>query len=338
MAEKVIFGYCPDSVSYPVNDLVKRAVLLDKAGIDTLWEGDHILPWYHTDGHHASVWVVMEAYLQKTGRARVVGLIPPIGIRHQPVDVALGLATMDVLHPGRTGLCLAAGEAMNETNATGQWMKPGERADRVVEANELIKKCWYSKEYFKHKGKYFKTFYFPYDPPKGHIPIYCAANGPKLQEWAGRECDGFISVGAPPEVYRDVYIPTFKKGVEKSGRKYEQTERCAWMSTLYHPDEEKAFEGARRYGGLLIPECYHWVNDPRVIEDRAKLVGDKQLATAMLVATHPDEIIKRAEAYIKVGVNHVLCVDGSIDGDVTAEAFAKHVLPYLKEQYGGTKR
>jgi len=335
MAENVIFGYSPDSVSYPINDLVKRAALLDRAGIDTLWEGDHILPWYHTDGHHASIWVLMESYLQNTERAKVIGLIPPIGIRHQPVDVALGISTMDNLHPGRAGLCVAAGEAMNEENATGRWMKPRERVEAVEEATELIKKCWYEKDYFRHRGRHFKTTFFAYDPPAGHVPLYAAASGPRMLEFAGRECDGFISVGAPPEVYKDVFIPAFKKGVKESGRRFEESECCAWMSLFYNPDEEKALAGARRYGGLLIPECYHWVSDPRIIEERAVLVKDEALSSAMLVATKPDEIIERAEAYIKVGINHVVAVDGSIDGDVTAEVLAEHVLPYLKEQHSG---
>lgn len=39
--------------------------------------------------------------------------------------------------------------------------------------------------------------------------------------------------------------------------------KIAWISTFYHPDIEKALEAALRYGGLLIPECYHKIYDPR---------------------------------------------------------------------------
>jgi hypothetical protein len=76
------------------------------------------------------------------------------------------------------------------------------------------------------------------------------------------------------------------------------------------------------------------VYDPRVIEERAALISDEALKSAMLVATEPEHVIKRAEDFIKVGVNHVVAVDGSLDGDIMAEALAKDVIPYLKEQYG----
>ena len=45
--------------------------------------------------------------------------------------------------------------------------------------------------------------------------------------------------------------------------------KCAWVSTSYHPDPEQALNGARVYGGLLIPEAYNYIQDPRVIEQRA---------------------------------------------------------------------
>ena len=105
----------------PLQSLSEKAILCERAGFDALWEGDHILPWHHTDGHCSDVMVILEAYLQATEKITVVGLVPPIGIRRQPVDVALAFATLANLHPNRVALTIAAGEAMNEKAATGIW-------------------------------------------------------------------------------------------------------------------------------------------------------------------------------------------------------------------------
>ena len=75
------------------------------------------------------------------------------------------------------------------------------------------------------------------------------------------------------------------------------------------------------------------VHDPRVIEERAALISDKALTSAMLVATEPEHVIKRAEDFIKVGVNHVVAVDGSLDGDYPTMALSALIPALMAEHY-----
>jgi coenzyme F420-dependent glucose-6-phosphate dehydrogenase len=329
----VKFAVSPDIVEYSIRDLVKRVPLFEKAGFDAIWEGDHTLPWHHSGGHCSDVIVAMEAYLQVTRNIPVIGLVPPIGIRRQPVDVALAFATMGILHPGRVALTVGAGEAMNEKTATGLWFSPQERAERVEEAIKLIKMCWKSREYFQFKGKYFNTFFYLYDRPDKPIPLYCAANGPKMLKVAGEHCQGFISVGMPPQQYRAFLIPRFAEAARRVGRDPSKLDKIAWISTFYHPDIEKAFQSARRYGGLLIPECYHNIQDPRIIEERSSEVDDNTLTEAFNIASTPDELIAKFEAYIKAGVNYIVWADGSPDGSLTPKVCKEKIIPYIKEQY-----
>src|SRR5436190_2006802 len=115
-----------------------------------------------------------------------------------------------------------------------------------------------------------------------------------------------VAVGVPPSHHRDVLIPAFEAGAREAGKDPSTMMKCAWVSSSYHPNAEKALDGARVYGGLLIPEAYSYIQDPRVIEQRALLVKDEALRQAFCVASSGEQIIKRFEAFIEAGCNHIL--------------------------------
>ena len=95
----VTFGISPECLCHDVRDNVRRVRDLEEAGFDYIWEGDHTLPWQHSSGHSAGIWATLAAFLANTSHA-VVGpmVIPPIGIRHHPVDVAIAYANRAVTH------------------------------------------------------------------------------------------------------------------------------------------------------------------------------------------------------------------------------------------------
>jgi coenzyme F420-dependent glucose-6-phosphate dehydrogenase len=331
----VTFGISPECLCHDVRDNVRRVHDLEEAGFTHIWEGDHTLPWQHSSGHSAGIWASLGAFLANTEKA-IVGpmVMPPIGIRHQPVDVAVEIATLALLYPGRVALGVGTGEAMNEKTTTGFWPSHRERIERLVEGIELIRQCWEEPDYFEHKGKYFNSFFYLYQKPEQRIPIICAAGGPKMATNAGRLADGYIAVGVPAETHTNVLMPAFDSGAESVGRMPPQGYRTAWVSTSYHPDRSRAYEGARVYGGLLIPEAYLYIQDPRVIEQRALLVRDEALEQAFCIATSGEEIIARFEAYIEAGCDHIVWADMSPDPTLVAPVCRNEVLPYLKRKYG----
>lgn len=96
-------------------------------------------------------------------------------------------------------------------------------------------------------------------------------------------------------------------------------------------------EGAGGGAGLrrtADPEAYSYIQDPRVIEQRALLVKDEALRQAFCVATSGEEIIQRFEAFIEAGCTHILWADMSPDPSLVAKVCAAEVLPYLKKMYG----
>ena len=105
--------------------------------------------------------------------------------RYRPPIVAQAFATLGVLYPGRPFLGVGTGEALNEVPASGEWGDYQERADRLVEAVELIRNLW-SGEWVTHEGDYYQVKDARiYDVPPQPVPIYIAAEGRRACIWPG---------------------------------------------------------------------------------------------------------------------------------------------------------
>lgn len=329
----VTFGISPECLCHDVRENVRRVRALEEAGFDYIWEGDHTLPWQHSTGHSAGIFTTLEAFLSTTERAVVGGMVlPALGIRHHPIDVAIEVATQALLHPGRVALCVGTGEAMNEKTTTGYWPSLRERIERTIEGIELIRKAWQSDDYFTHRGKHFRSFFYLYTKPEQPIPLLCASQGPIMARNAGLHSDGYVAVGVPPSHHRDVLIPAFEEGAREAGKDPVNLMKCAWVSTFYHPNTERALAAAGAYGGLLIPECYHHIQDPRIIEQRASLISEDALRGAFCIATSGDEIAQVFEHFIDAGCNHIIWADGSPDPTLVAAVCADEVLPTLRKR------
>lgn len=322
-------GICPVMIEYPPAEIVERVPRYEQAGFDLLWEGDHTLPWHHSGGHGASALVMAEAYLQRTRSIEVHYMVAGTGIRHHPVDVALQTATMASLHPGRVSLHLGTGEAMNEKTTTGIWPSPTERVARVREAIQLIKESWTSKDYFRHRGNYFDSFFMLYDKPPAPIPLIGVAGGPRMAEVVGEHCDGILTLG-PLDFLKDAVLPAFEKGARRAGKDPSKLSKMVFIDTSYHPDKAKAVAKARLYGGVLIPECYSVVQDPRVIEQRSALVRDDVLTSAFAVGSNAGELVERYAAYARAGFDTLIWAEISPDGNLTAEFCRERFIPALK--------
>jgi coenzyme F420-dependent glucose-6-phosphate dehydrogenase len=327
----VTFGICPDNQWEDFRTTVRRAPLLESAGFDALWLGDHTLPFQHSRGFNRSVIVELVAYLQATERVTVgAQVIAPIGLRRQPVDVALDLATAALLHPGRVALTVGTGEAMNELNTSGRWPPPRERMERCIEGMQLIRRCWEEEGYFRFEGAYFSSFFTLYVKPEPPIPLVCAANGPILARAAGRLADGICAVGVTPDVFRDRILPAFEAGAREAGRDPARLERMIWVPTSYHPEPAQALAAARLEAGVLVPGAFDTVVDPREMEELGKQVDEATIREACCVASRPEEIVAAFQRFVDAGATHVVWGDLSPDADLVPALARDHVLPRLR--------
>jgi len=178
-SENPRIGFVLSHEQFPTEDLVEYAVLAEQAEFDMVWTSDHFHPWLDNEGHSMQPWLTNALIGQQTSRVLFgTGVTCPI-YHYQPSQVAQSFASLGVQNPGRVFLGLGTGEALNEQAATGSFGPYQERADRLVEAVEIIRELW-TGEWTDYEGTYYQVenarlYDLPDDPP----PIYIAASGPK---------------------------------------------------------------------------------------------------------------------------------------------------------------
>lgn len=140
--------------------------------------------------------------------------------RYNPAIIAQAFASLDVLYPGRIGLGIGTGEAMNEVALGLEWPDAKIRLARATEAIQIIRKLWKkgpedrtdSDAFASFNGKYFKIRDAKlYTQSSQNIPLYMAATGDEAVKTAAKYSDGLITV-VKPEKAREIF-DIFDKGL-----------------------------------------------------------------------------------------------------------------------------
>ena len=98
-----------------------------------------------------------------------------------PGVVAQASATIDRLSQSTFHLGVGTGENINEGPLGYDFPKYDERANRMRESLEIIRRLL-SGEKLNYEGEFYQTKQAKlYSPPQKYIPIWMAAGGPKLQ-------------------------------------------------------------------------------------------------------------------------------------------------------------
>ena len=311
---------------------VKCATVAEKYGFETVWFGDHLLPWIHSQNKSAFVWPIISLALDRTRHIKAGVLVTsPIGGRYHPLIIGQATATIDNLFPGRFKLGVGSGEAVNESYFfTNGWPKWTERINRLTEAVSLMRTMWNSKEYFSHNGEYFKaTNFFLYTKPKTEIPIYFAAQGKKAAVYAGTYGDHLVTINSP-EICRDIVFPTFEKAAKEAGKELSKIDKMVEVQ-LYFSDMVSGVKDIKKSGeaGFLAKDAFS-ESDPRKIQNMSHMVSDQKVAESWCFVSSADDIIDFIEKYQRVGATHVGLVTNTFSSKI--EFVGKKVLPYFKNQ------
>src|SRR3954462_3417543 len=80
-------GYFLSSEEHPGSELVKAAVLAERAGFPAAWISDHFHPWLDEQGHSPFVWTVLGGIAAGTERLRVTTAVAAPVVRVPPAAV-----------------------------------------------------------------------------------------------------------------------------------------------------------------------------------------------------------------------------------------------------------
>lgn len=330
MATKI--GYFASLEQYKPMDALKQAVKAENVGFDSVWVDDHFHPWYHDNAQSGQAWAWMGATLQATKRVFVSTCITCPIIRYNPAVVAQTFATLGQMYPNRVGIAVGAGEAMNEVPVTGVWPSVPERQDMTVEAVEVMRNLWESKDPVTHKGKYFTLDKaFLYTKPDDEVPLYISGMGPKGAYMAGKYGDHLMTVAADPELLKKSTIPNFEKGAREAGKDPKKMEKA--MLIWYSIDEDLtcAIEGNRFWCACLVPSMFKYkVYEPKEVQQHASLVSHDLIQKNYICATDAEDLIKEIERFKAAGINHFCLGNSSPDVDKGIDVF-KDVIPAVKD-------
>jgi coenzyme F420-dependent glucose-6-phosphate dehydrogenase len=329
----VSIGYWAAHEQYSMQDLLKFVVEAEKGGFITTMTSDHFHPWWHDNAYGNFTWIWIAAAAERTKRMQfVTGVTAPI-YRYHPAIIAQAFASLDVLYPGRIGLGLGSGEAMNESPLGFDWPRARARLTRTKEAIQIIRELWEGKSdgFLNFNGEYFLMRNAKlYTPPVKRIPIYMAATGQQATKVAAKYSDGLISYLGPAEA--DKVLRVFDSTAEKEGRDLNPLEKIAEYKVSFSEDYDQAFKSATFWRATLIKNVFNSdISDPRKLQRKAeKEVPDEKLKQSIQITTSIDDCTRSIEDYFKAGFTRVNIHSTSPDETKFIQMFSKKVMPHFK--------
>jgi coenzyme F420-dependent glucose-6-phosphate dehydrogenase len=344
-------GYWASQEQYSMNDLFKFVKEAEKAGFNQTLTSDHFHPWSHNNGYGNFTWVWLAAAAERTKNMKFITGVTAAVYRYNPGIIAQAFASLDVLYPGRIGLGVGTGEAMNEVSLGFDWPSADTRLERTTEAIQIIKKFWNKENYGKEirasskkndnnndgfinfKGRYYNIKNAKlYTPPSTNIPLYMAASGKEAIQTAGRLTDGLITTSKPNNSIEA--FDGFNNAAREVGKDPDKLEKIGKPIISYSEDYDKAFRSCEFWRTSKIDNAFDRdINDPRLLEKTAKEeVSDDELKKSILIITSIEDLIKPIEEYFKAGFTQVYTHSTSPNEIEFIQKFAKKVLPYFKEK------
>ncbi|MDX2343489.1 MAG: TIGR03557 family F420-dependent LLM class oxidoreductase, partial [Acidimicrobiia bacterium] len=282
------FAYFCGHEQWQPEVLVKHAVLAEQAGFDFLVVSEHFHPWVDDTSASGYAFSTIGAMAQATERVEIsTGVTTPL-FRYHPGVVAQAAATLDRLSGGRFHLGVGTGENLNEGPLGLPFPKYAERAARMSEALQIMRRLL-DGEKLDFEGEYYRTDRAKlYSPPIGRVPIWLAAGGPKSAALAARLADGIITSVKQPEVTVERVVDPAGAAAAAAGRQPLPIMASRWSVRAETQDE--AWQALSAWRGLRAPGRLEAV-DPAVLRERADSMDRAEiLAMYSLVASPQDYV------------------------------------------------
>jgi coenzyme F420-dependent glucose-6-phosphate dehydrogenase len=350
-------GYWASQEQYSMQELIDFVQEAEKGGFETTLTSDHFHPWSHTGGHGNFTWVWLSAVAERTKKMKLMTGVTAGVYRYNPGIIAQAFASLDVLYPGRIGLGVGSGEAMNEVPLGFDWPSAEIRVERTIEAIQIINTLWNKTKgldnseklsitdskinnsyhtsidndgFVTFNGKYFKIRNAKlYTPPSTTIPLYMAGSGSQAIKAAAKYTDGLITT-TKPDVAKEVF-DMFDNAALEVNKDPVSLQKIAKPKVSYSEDYEKAFKACEFWRTTQIDNAFDIdVSDPRILEQKAKQeVSDHEQKKSTIIVTSIEDLISPIEKYFQAGFTQLFIHSTSPDEIEFIRLFTKRVLPYF---------
>jgi G6PDH family F420-dependent oxidoreductase len=322
------FAYFCGHEQWHPEQLVEHARLAEQAGFDMLVVSEHFHPWVDDTSAAGFAWATIAAMAAVTTDVEfATGVTTPLW-RYHPAVVAQAAATLDRLSAGRFNLGVGTGENINEGPLGFVFPSYAERADRMDEALQIMRRLL-DGEKLSFDGQYYKTDRAKlYSPPHRPVPIWLAAGGPKSAALAARLADGIITSVKDPATTIERVIEPAREAAALAGRPEPLLVATRW-SVLAGSDEE-AWQALHPWRGLRAPGRLEAV-DPADLRERADLLPRAEVLGRYSIVSSPDQIVETYRPLIEdCGADIVTLQMTSLDQESLIKMLGSEVLPRLR--------
>jgi coenzyme F420-dependent glucose-6-phosphate dehydrogenase len=322
------FAYFAGHEQFQPEELVRHAVLAERAGFDMILVSEHFHPWVDDLGASGFAFATIGAMAQATERVEfTTGVTTPLW-RFHPAVVAQAAATLDRLSGGRFNLGVGTGENLNEGPLGYHFPAYAERAARLGEALDIMRRLL-DGEKLTYDGAYYVTDRAKlYSPPLHDLPVYMAAGGPKSAVLAATKAQGIItSVKDPAATFESVIEPA-KIAAAEAGRPAPTILASRW--TIRAGDAEEAWQTLGAWRGLRAPGRLEAV-DPMDLRIRAdEMPRGDILDKYSIVGSAADYVDVYRPLITDVHADVVAIQTTSTDQESTIAMLGEQVLPTLR--------
>lgn len=311
-------------------DAVELAVAADAHGFAGVVVADRFQPWLPSQGGAPFAWAVLGAIGQRTTGALTVSAVP--GFRMHPASVAQASATLEALYPGRHRLALSTGDAIDE-HVTGEyWPESPERAARMFEAADLIKRLFHAsgrRSDTRHTGTHFRMesarlWTMPAEPP----PLQVWAGGPVTARRAGRSGAGIIVHAASDDkliALRDAHAAGAREGGMKPGP------RAVHAQVSWAPTDAQAVDQALQdwpMVGMRFPRGD--IRSPFDVDQLARSVTADDIRARIPVTSDPAAIRAHVQSFFALGFDAVHLHNVGREQSAWLDVAGREILPTLE--------
>jgi coenzyme F420-dependent glucose-6-phosphate dehydrogenase len=323
------FAYFAGHEQWQPEELVKHAVLAEKAGFDMVVVSEHFHPWVDDQSAAGFAFSTIGAMAQATERVEfTTGVTTPL-FRFHPGLVAQASATLDRLSGGRFNLGVGLGENINEGPLGLEFPKYAGRASRMREALQIMRRLL-DGEKLTFEGEHYTTDRAKlYSPPLHRVPILMAAGGPKSAALAGELADGVVTSVKDPAVTKERVIDPVTAAAVGAGKPDPTILATRW--SVFADNQDEVWEALYPWRGLRAPGRLNAV-DPQTLRERADALPRDEVIGQYSVGKNAAEVIDIYKPLITdLGADVVTLQMASLDQEGLIAMLGSEVLPELRK-------
>ncbi|MEA3510808.1 MAG: TIGR03557 family F420-dependent LLM class oxidoreductase [Actinomycetota bacterium] len=322
------FAYFCGHEQFQPEEIVRHAVLAERAGFDAVMVSEHFHPWVDDVSASGYAFSTLGAIAGATEHIELVTAVTTPLFRYHPAVVAQAAATIDRLADGRFRLGVGTGENLNEGPLGYPFPKYAERAARMGEALEIMRRLL-DGEKLTYDGEFYQTDRAKlYSPPISNLPIWLAAGGPKSAVLAATKAQGIITSVRDPQTTMDRVIDPAREAASAAGRPSPTIAASRW--TVRATSNDEAWEALGAWRGLRAPGRLEAV-DPTDLRRRADELDRDEILSAYSVVSEAGDYINTYRPLVsKIGADVVTIQTTSLDQEATIEMLGDQVLPELR--------